>query len=67
VVERYPVRIILTPDQRQTVRAIAGQNVYALDLVPSEAKKGEGSLRYVSHRPPVAGGAGDKESQSPSK
>ena len=42
-----PVRIVLTPEQRETVRRLSGQNIDAIELTPDDTKKGEGPLRFV--------------------
>jgi len=60
VVEGYPVRIILTPDQRETVRTMSGQNTYAIELTPSDGKKSEGPLRFLWRRAAPARSPGEE-------
>lgn len=45
--EEEPVRIVLTPDQRETVRRLSGQNFDAIEITPDEMKKGGGPLRLL--------------------
>ena len=42
-----PVRIILTPEQREVVRRLSGQHVEAIDLEPEDGTGGTaGVLRF---------------------
>jgi hypothetical protein len=46
--EEQPVRIVLTPEQRETIRRMSGQNFDAIELTPEDAKKaGGGALRLL--------------------
>ena len=45
--EEQPVRLVLTPEQRVTVRRLSGQQIDAIELTPDEAKKGVGPLRFL--------------------
>ena len=45
--EEQPVRLVLTPEQRETVRRLSGQQIDAIELTPDEAKKGVGPLRFL--------------------
>jgi hypothetical protein len=45
--EEEPVRIVLTPDQRETVRRLSGQNFDAIEITPEDVKKGGGPLRLL--------------------
>jgi len=65
VVEKYPVRIILTADQRETVRTMSGQNIQAIELSPSDGKTGEGPLRFLWRRAAGTKPSADKGSPSP--
>lgn len=40
--DEEPVRIVLTPEQREVVRRLSGQHVEAIELGPEEGKEGEG-------------------------
>jgi hypothetical protein len=40
-----PVRIVLTPEQREIVHRLSGQTMEAIELTPEEAKEGGGLLR----------------------
>ncbi len=42
-----PVRIVLTPEQRELVRRMSGQNIDAIELTPDDASKGAGALRFL--------------------
>ena len=44
--EPEPVRIVLTPEQRELVRRMSGQNVEAIDLAPEDTAKGGGPLKF---------------------
>jgi hypothetical protein len=41
------VRIVLTPEQRELVRRMSGQNIDAIELGPEDTKKGGGPLRFL--------------------
>jgi hypothetical protein len=45
--EEEPVRIVLTPEQREMVRRMSGQNIDAIELGPEDTKKGSGPLRFL--------------------
>ena len=45
--DQDPVRIVLTPDQRELVRRLSGQHVEAIELEPEDATKGSGPLRFL--------------------
>ena len=45
--DQEPVRIVLTPEQREQVRRLSGKVVDAIELEPEEAKKGGGPLRFL--------------------
>lgn len=45
--EEQPVRIVLTPDQQETIRRLSGQHIDAIELTPDDAKKGGGPLRLL--------------------
>lgn len=44
--EEEPVRIVLTPEQREVVRRLSGQHIEALELQPDDDKKEGGILRF---------------------
>lgn len=41
-----PVRIVLTPEQRETIRRLSGQHVDAIEVTPDDVKQGGGPLRF---------------------
>jgi len=45
--EQEPVRIVLTPEQREQVRRVSGQVVDAIEIDQTTAKKGGGILRFL--------------------
>ena len=45
--DQDPVRIVLTPDQRELVRRLSGQHVEAIELEPEDATKSGGPLRFL--------------------
>lgn len=45
--EENPVRLVLTPEQREVVRRLSGQHVEAIELQPEEPKKEGGVLRLL--------------------
>jgi hypothetical protein len=47
VAEEQPVRIVLTPEQRETVRRLSGQQIDAIELTPDDVKQGGGPLRFL--------------------
>jgi hypothetical protein len=42
-----PVRIVLTPEQREVVRRMSGQNIDAIELAPDASDKTGGVLRLL--------------------
>jgi len=44
--EEEPVRIVLTPEQREMVKRLSGQHVEAIEVEPDDVKKGSGPLRF---------------------
>lgn len=44
--DQDPVRIVLTPEQRELVRRLSGQHVEAIELEPDDAKKTGGPLQF---------------------
>ena len=50
-----PVRIVLTPEQREVVHRLSGQNLEAIELSPEDVKQGGGLMR-VFWRLSVASG-----------
>ena len=45
--QQEQVRIVLTPEQRETIRRLSGQHVDAIEVTPDEVKKGGGPLRFL--------------------
>jgi hypothetical protein len=45
--DEEPVRIVLTPEQREMVRRLSGQNIDAIELGPDDVKKKGGPLRFL--------------------
>ena len=45
--EEQPVRIVLTPEQRETIKRLSGQHVDAIEVTPDEVKQGGGPLRFL--------------------
>jgi len=45
--EEEPVRIVLTPDQRESIRRLSGQNIDAIELRPEDTKKGGGPVSLL--------------------
>lgn len=41
------VRLVLTPEQKEMVRRMSGQNIEAIELDPEDTKKGGGPLRFL--------------------
>jgi hypothetical protein len=41
-----PVRIVLTPEQREMIKRVSGQHVEAIDVDAEDLKKGSGPLRF---------------------
>ncbi|HEY3935738.1 MAG TPA: hypothetical protein VGL65_14085 [Gemmatimonadales bacterium] len=41
------LRIVLTPEQREMVRRMSGQNIDAIELNPEDTKKGGGPLKFL--------------------
>jgi len=44
--EQQPVRIVLTPEQREAVKRLSGQHVDAIELEPDDAQQGAGPIRF---------------------
>jgi hypothetical protein len=42
-----PVRIVLTPDQREVMHRLSGQNIEAIELTPDASDKSGGPLRLL--------------------
>jgi hypothetical protein len=42
-----PVRIVLTPEQREVLRRLSGQNIDAIELKPEAPDKSGGVLRLL--------------------
>lgn len=67
--DQEPLRIVLTPEQREQVRRLSGQIVEAIELEPDETHTGEGRLR-LRWRPSAATGiprqAWVREDEAPS-
>jgi hypothetical protein len=47
VSEEQQVRIVLTPEQRETIRRLSGQHVDAIEVTPDEVQQGGGPLRFL--------------------
>ena len=45
--EEKPVRIVLTPEQKETIQRLSGQHIDAIEVEPDDAKKGGGPLRFL--------------------
>lgn len=45
--DEEPVRIVLTPEQREMVRRMSGQNIDAIELGADDVKKKGGPLRFL--------------------
>ena len=45
--DQEPLRIVLTPEQREHVRRLSGQVVDAIELEPDDTEKGKGPLRFL--------------------
>lgn len=45
--ESEPVRIVLTPEQRELIKRVSGQHVEAIELEPDETKQHGGPLRFL--------------------
>jgi hypothetical protein len=41
------VRLVLTPEQKEMVRRMSGQNIDAIELEPEDTKQGGGPLRFL--------------------
>ena len=41
------LRIVLTPEQKEMVRRMSGQNIDAIEVSPEDTKKGGGPLRFL--------------------
>ncbi|HTT69554.1 MAG TPA: hypothetical protein VMF70_16125 [Gemmatimonadales bacterium] len=44
--DQEPVRIVLTPDQRELVKRLSGQNIEAIEVDADDVKKGGGPLKF---------------------
>ena len=42
-----PVRIVLTPEQQETLHRLSGQHVEAIEVTPDDVKQGGGPLRFL--------------------
>lgn len=47
VADQEPVRIVLTPEQREQIRRVSGQVVDALEIDANESKKPGGVLKFL--------------------
>lgn len=45
--EEEPVRIVLTPEQRESIRRLSGQYINAIELTPDKADKAGGVLKLL--------------------
>jgi hypothetical protein len=45
--KQEPVRIVLTPEQRELVHRMSGQYIDAIDLESEDTRKGGGKMRFV--------------------
>lgn len=45
--EEQQVRIVLTPEQRESIRRLSGQHVDAIEVTPDDVKQGGGPLRLL--------------------
>ena len=45
--DEKPMQIVLTPEQREMVRRMSGQNIEAIELKPEDTKKGGGPLKFL--------------------
>jgi hypothetical protein len=48
--EAEPVRIVLTPEQRELVHRMSGQHIEAIELESDEPDKPSGVLRFLWRR-----------------
>ena len=53
--EGEPVRIVLTPEQREIVQRLSGQNFEAIELEADEPDKPSGTLRFLWRRSASSG------------
>ena len=44
--EQNPVRIVLTPEQREQVRRLSGQAIDAIEVDAEDVKQGGGPLKF---------------------
>ena len=44
--EQEPVRIVLTPEQREVVKRLSGQHVDSIELEADDAQQGAGPIRF---------------------
>ncbi|HEY4320877.1 MAG TPA: hypothetical protein VGM77_06795 [Gemmatimonadales bacterium] len=45
--DQEQVRIVLTPEQRELVRRMSGQNIDAIELEPGDPKTGAGAVKFL--------------------
>ena len=70
--EQEPVRIVLTPEQREMVRRLSGQNSEAIEVDADDVSKGGGPLKFswrlsaASGIPRLAWGDDDSAKGGPS-
>ncbi|HXY69482.1 MAG TPA: hypothetical protein VEH62_08535 [Gemmatimonadales bacterium] len=71
--EQDPVRIVLTPEQRELVKRLSGQNIDAIEVDSEDVKKGGGPLRFfwrlsaATGIPRLAWGDEDPKGETPDK
>lgn len=50
-----PVRIVLTPEQRELIHRVSGQHVEAIEIDPDDHKSADGHLRFLWRRSATTG------------
>ena len=46
--QQDPIKLVLTPEQREVIHRASGQHVEAVELTPDETQKGQGGvLRFL--------------------
>ena len=50
-----PVRLVLTPDQRELIHRVSGMHVDALEIDPDDDRSGGGQLRFLWRRSATSG------------
>ena len=45
--DEQPVRLVLTPEQREILQRLSGQSIDAIELTPDDSKKESGVLRLL--------------------